>query len=1230
MKTFKLSATRLNDPYFLAGFYAKHNSDLENMISKKGLISKEMNDIVNYHYIDYVNKYGGETTVENVEDFFECSLVILSGYRKAKLNHGIKLNFSRLPKTWHNLGIILDTINHGKPTFTYIKCEKAMIRENLSVMQNESSLIPLAIFKAACDLFDLPLLKINFVDENLPEIERILKTNIRLYSGNEKSAVYTPIKKKFSETINLLYLNNQLFLIGNEAAIPRRFYCKISPNCRHYTDRLVDLERHEKTCLEQSVQKILSRQKVYGNCLTVLDEMIREEVLPSEAKNYRKTDFCTFDIESLGQASNSDIKTSGLSILSTHTICSVAVGSSMIEFSPICHVRENSSPEAGRKLIENFLKSLSEAHKIMMTKIPSYFKTAENKIDQMIAEEKFGARKTTLFRWKQYIRNYTALQVYGFNCSSFDIPTMGGTFFTVAEEMFGDVTVLKRGSSYLSVCFGNFNFKDILLLSSPCKLSKYLKTWGASESKSIFPYDLYHCVEEFERCKDFPSHADFYSSLAISNVSESDYDTAASEYLRRKSLPDSHPDKMKSMLDWLRYYNLLDVQPFASAISNQFESFWNEFSEDLTCYVSIPKAAETIAYKLYDPLAPYIVSFNDKNNLREEFRKNLIGGLTSVYHRFINLRDDSGPVASRFAPNGDPFTHLTFFDFNSLYLFCQQLPLPTTPGILWEKDGKIFRKKRMSEKTSLGCLQWLTYLQDQVVNQQIENEYFRGEKQIGEFFVDGFLEMGNEKFFYEYNGCRFHHCDRCRSEPKIMRRDTDKFDKLRRMGKLEVMRECEWKEKLETLQNVCTPSFPFILQNKGSEEQILKRIRSGELFGFVKCDVTSPQKYIEDHISTNFPPLIKRAELDESYLSPYMTQICKERETKFPIETVVQSYHAEEHLLFTPLAKFYMEQGLELRNVQFFIQYRPASCLASFANKITEMRMESDREGKQTKGTTAKLCGNSNYGKLLEDPSRHNRVKMIPNEKLEVYAKKAMYKGHIDHETEDQESVLTEVTMMKQKILDDRPIHVGLAILQLSKLKLLTFVNFLEKYLDKNAFKICYVDTDSVALATTRTRSLSGKETLEGKLRKIFLPMISPDKQENFLKEWGKEFVLKDTIQNSRTPGLMKIEFDISKGIFCALSPKTYFVEDDEDLNYKRSSKGIPAKVKLTSQRYIDVLLNNREDHVTFESLRKDRKNNKMTHTNLTKKGLSNVCLKVFVAEDGVTCSPLQKENVYL
>ena len=114
---------------------------------------------------------------------------------------------------------------------------------------------------------------------------------------------------------------------------------------------------------------------------------------------------------------------------------------------------------------------------------------------------------------------------------------------------------------------------------------------------------------------------------------------------------------------------MVDVEPFAQAIENQFRSFWDEFGEDLNLFVSIPKAAEKIAYKTFDKKSALFVSFNQgANNLREDFRQNLLGGLTGVYHRFINLRDDSGPVAARRAPNGEKFTHLTFLDFNSLYL----------------------------------------------------------------------------------------------------------------------------------------------------------------------------------------------------------------------------------------------------------------------------------------------------------------------------------------------------------------------------------------------------------------------------------------------------------------------------------------------------------------------------------------------------------------------------------
>ena len=164
----------------------------------------------------------------------------------------------------------------------------------------------------------------------------------------------------------------------------------------------------------------------------------------------------------------------------------------------------------------------------------------------------------------------------------------------------------------------------------------------------------------------------------------------------------------------------------------------------------------------------------------------------------------------------------------------------------------------------------------------------------------------------------------------------------------------------------------------------------------------------------------------------------------------------------------------------------------------------------------------SNYGKFLEDVTRYRNTKIVEHEKLEQYCKKAMYISHNDLEMEDCTSSLTEVSLLKHKIKDERPVHVGLSILQYSKLRLLEFVDFLQLYLIEGAFKLCYCDTDSLCIATTKTVELSGKETLREKMEKIFLPIVKENRRQEFLAKWENEFVLSETIENSRKPGLMK------------------------------------------------------------------------------------------------------------
>ena len=56
-------------------------------------------------------------------------------------------------------------------------------------------------------------------------------------------------------------------------------------------------------------------------------------------------------------------------------------------------------------------------------------------------------------------------------------------------------------------------FRDVRHYCPPCSLDKFLKSWEAPFTKSIFPYQRYNSVEELARSTEFPEKADFFNSL---------------------------------------------------------------------------------------------------------------------------------------------------------------------------------------------------------------------------------------------------------------------------------------------------------------------------------------------------------------------------------------------------------------------------------------------------------------------------------------------------------------------------------------------------------------------------------------------------------------------------------------------------------------------------------------------------------------------------------------------
>ena len=357
------------------------------------------------------------------------------------------------------------------------------------------------------------------------------------------------------------------------------------------------------------------------------------------------------------------------------------------------------------------------------------------------------------------------LNVYGFNSSRFDLSVLVGYLQTYAQRRNMELKLLKKGSRYFNISIGKVIFKDILSFSAPCSLEQYLANWYSGQArKSIFPYQHFESIEQIRQCLDFPPREVFWSDLKHSIVSVEEYNEAKQEYNRRRQLAPSDPDYIANFSGWLRYYQMLDVVPLTEAIKSSFTCFYNYFGNNPLLFRSLPGLAFKAAFTLFDKSLPCVSTFCPSfDYVRDLFRNNQYGGLVNIFHRRVVLGAD-GPAAATTAPNGDPFSFFSFWDFNSLYLFSQDQELPLGPGVVWEKSkSKYFSKKPMAPGVSKSQLEWLMWVQTQPIcvdsngqRQRIQHAMNFGEYMLNGRPVDGFMIKDGIPHFFEFYGCYYH------------------------------------------------------------------------------------------------------------------------------------------------------------------------------------------------------------------------------------------------------------------------------------------------------------------------------------------------------------------------------------------------------------------------------------------------------------------------------------------
>ena len=377
-------------------------------------------------------------------------------------------------------------------------------------------------------------------------------------------------------------------------------------------------------------------------------------------------------------------------------------------------------------------------------------------------------------------------------------------------------------------------------------------------------------------------------------------------------------------------------------------------------------------------------------------------------------------------------------------------------------------------------------------------------------------------------------------------------------------------------------------------------IYSGEWFGFAEVDIEVPRELWSEF--EEFPPLFVNRSIPNNLVSKHMHSYLKSSGRKrFPEQPkLLGVLSAKKILLYAPLLRWYLTNGLKLTAVYRSINYEPRQIFSWFVNEVADNRRKGDADkDKALLAEVFKLQGNSAYGKFIEAVERQNKTLYTRDEdEVDKHLRSAWFK--------DLEEIgdAYKIELRKSKLTIDRPFQVGIVVYQLAKLRMLQFYyKFLDHYIDRRDFELIQMDTDSMYFALSR-------EKIDDAIKPGYESQFEEDKK--LWLAWDK--------WSNREPGLFKLEKQGTRAI--ALCSKCYYVEDEAAGQAKVSSKGVNKRQnELRWSRYERALEGSR-DMATNRGFRMH--NGAMYTYEQRKLGLSSYYDKRWVLEDGIHTEPIE------
>jgi G:T-mismatch repair DNA endonuclease (very short patch repair protein) len=824
---------------------------------------------------------------------------------------------------------------------------------------------------------------------------------------------------------------------------------------------------------------------------------------------------------------------------------------------------------------------------------------------------------------------------------------------------------VRRNSSLMCFQTDSFRFLDITNFIGPGQsYSSYLTAFGVEESKGFFPYEWFDDLSKLQHpC--LPKQEDFYSKLKQEHISTENYRMCERIW---------DENGMKSMKDFLIWYNNKDVVPFLEAIEAQTKIYKEKGIDLLKSAISLPGAAVHWMMKTTDhsravlsrdtwndfqhnnndlglrsfllDQIPVMNISSDYDTLYHRAKKNMVGGPSIVFHRFHErgktfIRENDSPSEAK------PCHSIQGFDANALYVDCINQNIPVGVPVIedYNEQGVLQSSKRA---TKFGWSQvshtWLAFISC-MEGTDIQHFANSGEKRLGRHgvFVDGYC--AETMTVYEFMGCYWHghECitrNESLEEERLRRRSftEKKIHYLRELGyNVEVIWECEWRairfqypecnRFCEIFEEIWYPKFPAL----GTLDSVIRSVTDETFFGFVVCDIHVPDELYDKF--SEMCPIFGHETLDASHLSSHMKDFVDSQEFQYNFcssKSLISSMSAKEMMIHSELLKWYLDEGLVVTRIYETYRFNRKRIFAPFVDEVTSLRRQGDKNSAMSLiANMAKLSGNSIYGKTITNKEKHRKTSYLSSESN--ISREIASKHFIG--IEELGCDMFELTHFKKSIDMNIPVSVGFVILQLAKKKMLDFYfRCIDKFLDRKDFQYMEMDTDSAYMALSAPFLQCIKPSLLQEFIEEFprwFPRAACSEHEEDFNEslnsripWSVEHECCKAVAkfDARTPGLFKEEF-AGTGMV-ALNSKTYVCWNDDSGVSKNSCKGIDKRKNcLTSNEYRSVLETRLPVSGTNTGIIKVGQ--QMMSYSMKRAGLTYFYIKRNVCEDGISTTPL-------